>query len=198
MQIFIDSADVRQIKFWLAQGVVDGATTNPSIMFKDGVTDLRVGALRICELLGDRPLSVEVTTNELEVMLLQAREFATWAPNIVVKIPIINETGESCLGVIHALKSEGIPVNATRPQPLKAATNLQGYKTPGGAIHRGFFVFRTATSCVGGPGAASRAAHLASCRQQRFTSSRSPSARGRQRSSLTPLAVARLVNVSRS
>ena len=113
MQIFIDSADVEQIEMWLNQGVVDGATTNPSIMFKDGITDLRAGALKICRLLGKRPLSVEVTTNDQELMLVQAREFATWAPNIVVKIPIINERGESCLGVIHSLNSEGISINAT-------------------------------------------------------------------------------------
>lgn len=113
MQIFLDSADVRQIETWLDQGVVDGVTTNPSIMLKDGITDLRLGALRICKLLGNRPLSVEVTTNEHEVMLSQGREFATWAPNIVVKIPVINEWGASCLGVIRSLNSEGISVNAT-------------------------------------------------------------------------------------
>jgi len=113
MQIFIDSANVKQIEAWLAQGVVDGATTNPSIMFKDGVTDLEEGARRLATLLGDRPLSVEVTSNDHAVMREQARTFATWARNIVVKIPIINEFGESCLGVIHALTQEGIGVNAT-------------------------------------------------------------------------------------
>ncbi len=73
MQIFIDSADVKQIETWLAQGVVDGATTNPSIMFKDGVTDLEEGARKLATLLGDRPLSVEVTTNYRETMLDSGR-----------------------------------------------------------------------------------------------------------------------------
>src|SRR3989442_584576 len=113
MQIFVDSADLKQIETWLKQGVVDGVTTNPSIMFKDGVNDLHDGALRLARLLGNCPLSVEVTTNDHEIMLDQARVFATWAPNIVVKIPIANERGESCLGVIHNLSSEGIPINAT-------------------------------------------------------------------------------------
>jgi transaldolase len=113
MQIFVDSADINQIEIWLAQGVVDGATTNPSIMFKDGVTDLQAGALRISKLLGDRPLSVEVTSNHHETMLEQGRLFATWARNIVIKIPIVNEFGESCLGVIHQLAQESIAVNAT-------------------------------------------------------------------------------------
>ena len=74
MQIFIDSADASQIESWLGQGVVDGATTNPSIMFKDGVTDLQAGALRLSKLLGDRPLSVEVTSNDQEIMLEQGRK----------------------------------------------------------------------------------------------------------------------------
>lgn len=113
MQIFIDSADVKQIETWLGQGVVDGVTTNPSIMFKDGVRDLEEGARRIATLLGDRPLSVEVTSNDRATMLEQARLFATWARNIVIKIPIINEFGESCLGVIHQLTQEGIGVNST-------------------------------------------------------------------------------------
>src|SRR5258707_13405068 len=113
MQIFIDSADVKQIETWLGQGIVDGATTNPSIMFKDGIADIEAGALRICKLLGDRPLSVEVTSNHTETMLEQGRLFATWARNIVVKIPIVNEFGESCLGVIHRLTREGIAVNCT-------------------------------------------------------------------------------------
>src|SRR6266849_6069635 len=113
MRIFVDSANQRQIVEWLEQGVVDGVTTNPSIMFKDGVTDLEEGARKLAALLGDRPLSVEVTSNDHVVMLEQGRTFATWARNIVVKIPIVNEYGESCLGVIHGLTQEGIGVNAT-------------------------------------------------------------------------------------
>jgi transaldolase len=113
MQVFVDSADQKQIQNWLQQGVVDGVTTNPSIMFKDGVTDLEEGARRLAGLLGDRPLSVEVTSNDHATMLEQGRLFATWARNIVIKIPIVNEFGESCLGAIHRLSQEGIAVNAT-------------------------------------------------------------------------------------
>src|SRR5580692_5625902 len=113
MQLFVDSADHKQIQHWLQQGVVDGVTTNPTIMFKDGVTDLEEGSRRLAGMLGDRPLSVEVTSNDQEVMLEQGRLFATWARNIVIKIPVVNEFGESCLGVIHRLSQEGIAVNVT-------------------------------------------------------------------------------------
>lgn len=113
MRVFVDSADQKQIEHWLQQGIVDGVTTNPSIMFKDGVADLEEGARRLATLLGERPLSVEVTSNDREIMLEQARTFATWARNIVIKIPIVNELGETCLGVMHRLSQEGIGVNAT-------------------------------------------------------------------------------------
>jgi len=113
MQIFLDSANCEEIKQWLAQGVIDGVTTNPSIMLKDGVCDLENGARRLSVLLGKHCLSIEVTSNDPQCMLEQARTIASWGPNIVVKIPIENEAGESCLGVINRLAHEHISVNAT-------------------------------------------------------------------------------------
>jgi len=113
MEIFIDSASVTEIQKWLNMGVVDGVTTNPSIMYKDGVYDSEAGAKEIAALINPRPLSVEVTTNDLGEMLTQAQSFAFWAPNIAIKIPQITQDGAPCYGVINQLESEGIKVNAT-------------------------------------------------------------------------------------
>lgn len=113
MEIFIDSADTGEIKKWLDYGVIDGVTTNPSVMLKDGVHDVVRGAREIARLVEPRPVSVEVTTNDLQEMILQARALAAWAPNIAVKIPVINQDGEPALGVISQLAGEGIKVNAT-------------------------------------------------------------------------------------
>jgi len=113
MHIFLDSANLGEIRKWLAQGVIDGVTTNPSIMLKDGVHDLEAGVRRIVDLLGEYPLSVEVTSNDPSEMLDQAFTFASWGKHIVIKIPVINENGESCLGVINTLAKEHISVNAT-------------------------------------------------------------------------------------
>ena len=113
MQIFLDSANLSEIDYWMRQGVVDGVTTNPSILLKDGVYDLEEAARRLCALLVNRPVSVEVTSNDPAEMLSQGRALARLAKNIVVKIPVINENGESCLGVVHTLSREGIPINAT-------------------------------------------------------------------------------------
>jgi transaldolase len=113
MKIFIDSANVNEIKRWQQQGVIDGVTTNPSIMLKDKVFNISEGIKQIAQLLIDRPISVEVTTNNLKEMLVQARLYSSWAKNIVIKIPVINQFGEPCLGVIKALSKEGIKVNVT-------------------------------------------------------------------------------------
>ncbi len=113
MEIFIDSASTTEINKWLEMGVIDGVTTNPSIMFKDCVYDADAGAKEIAALVNPRPLSVEVTTNDLDEMIIQAQTFASWAPNIVIKIPQITQYGVPCYGVIKQLDGEGIKVNAT-------------------------------------------------------------------------------------
>lgn len=113
MEIFVDSASIAEIEKWLAMGVVDGVTTNPSIMLQDGVYDAEAGAKEIAALVNPRPVSVEVTTNDLDEMLAQSRQFATWAPNIIIKIPQENQYGTPCYSVIRQLEEEGTKVNAT-------------------------------------------------------------------------------------
>lgn len=113
MEIFIDSASITNIRKWLEMGVIDGITTNPSIMFKDGVYHTEAGAKEIATLVHPRPVSVEVTTNDLDEMFTQAQRFASWATNIVIKIPQITQEGVPCYGVIRQLEIEGIKVNAT-------------------------------------------------------------------------------------
>ncbi len=140
MEIFLDSADGKEIEKWLREGIVDGLTTNPSIMFKDGVYDLEDGAQRLCRMLGDRPVSVEVTSNEHAEMLRQARGFARWAPNIVVKIPVVNEQGASCLAVVNALSREGIRINVTAIMSFNQAM----LATKAGATYVSIFAGRVA------------------------------------------------------
>ena len=113
MEIFLDSADLAEIRRWQAYGVLDGVTTNPSILLKDGGYDMKVRAMDVCREVYPKPVSVEVTTNEHEEMLEQGRLFASWAENVVVKIPVINEQGEPSLDVVRTLAEEGIRVNMT-------------------------------------------------------------------------------------
>ncbi len=94
-------------------GLADGVTTNPSIMLGDGIYDIEEGARDIACLIYPRPLSVEVTTNDLNEMLDQAREFASWASNIVIKVPQETQDGVPCYGVVRRLEEGGIRVNST-------------------------------------------------------------------------------------
>jgi transaldolase len=87
-------------------------------MYKDGVYDIEVGAREIAALIDPLPLSVEVTTNDLDEMYSQALNFASWSPNILIKIPQINQDGVPCYGVINKLETQGIRVNATAAMSL--------------------------------------------------------------------------------
>lgn len=116
MNIFVDSADTGEIQRFLDWGVCDGVTTNPSINLAAGVTSIEGMTRRaqeIARLIAPRPLSVEVVTDDLSEMIQQAREYAGWAGNINVKIPITTTMGEACLPVVRALYDEGIAVNVT-------------------------------------------------------------------------------------
>lgn len=113
MEIFLDTANVQEIRRWMDEGLVDGVTTNPTIMLQDGVYDVERGAREIADLVFPRPVCVEVASNEHAEMMSQGRAFARWADNIVVKIPVINEDGVPSLRVVKALVDEGTRVNVT-------------------------------------------------------------------------------------
>jgi transaldolase len=107
MKIFIDSADVNEIRDAAAMGVVDGVTTNPSLVAKTG-RSYREVVLEICEIV-DGPISAEVISTDLEGILREARDVAKWHPNIVVKVPLIPEG----LKAVRTLTGEGIKTNVT-------------------------------------------------------------------------------------
>jgi transaldolase len=107
MQLFLDSADLTLIKKYQEYGIIDGITTNPSIIAKEGV-NLETRIREICELIPG-PVSCEVTTLTAEEMIIQGRQYAAWAENIYVKLPIIPEG----LKALKVLASEGIPTNMT-------------------------------------------------------------------------------------
>lgn len=117
MKIFIDSAETKEVEKYLGWGICDGVTTNPSICLKSGVTGGEEGmkqrSIEIARLIAPQPLSVEITTDEPEQALSQARKYNTWADNISVKVTITDRNGNSLLPVIYRLASEGISVNVT-------------------------------------------------------------------------------------
>ncbi len=128
MQFFIDSADVGEIKKALAMGLCDGVTTNPSLVAKTG----RPFDEALREILGivKGPVSAEVTAVEYEGMMKEARYYAKFADNVVIKIPMIIEG----LRAVRDLTSDGIRTNMTLcfspSQALLAAKAGATYVSP--------------------------------------------------------------------
>jgi len=117
--IFLDTGKIQEIKKYHELGIIRGVTTNPSILVKDGVTGGMEGVkkheMEIARLIDPLPLSVEVTTNDYDLMREQALEFAGWAKNINVKLTIHGPNGElENLKLIHELETKkNIRINVT-------------------------------------------------------------------------------------
>ncbi|MGG3964740.1 fructose-6-phosphate aldolase [Heyndrickxia faecalis] len=107
MKFFLDTANIEEIKRVNALGLVDGVTTNPSIISKEGRPFQEV-IKEICSIV-DGPVSAEVIGLTSEEMVKEARVLAGWAPNVVVKIPMTEEG----LKAVHILSKENIQTNVT-------------------------------------------------------------------------------------
>ena len=107
MKFFIDTAEIDEIRDLNATGMVDGVTTNPSLILKSGRDILEV-TKEICEIV-DGPVSAEVTATEHEAMLAEGRKLAQIAPNIAVKVPLTWDGLKTC----KALSDAGTMVNVT-------------------------------------------------------------------------------------
>lgn len=107
MKFFLDTADVSAIKTINELGVVDGVTTNPTIISREG-RDFETVIKEICQIV-DGPVSAEVTGVTAEEMITEARDIAKWADNIVVKIPMTMEG----LKAVNVLSKENIKTNVT-------------------------------------------------------------------------------------
>jgi transaldolase len=128
MKIFIDSADVGEIKDAAAMGVIDGVTTNPSLVATTGKSLERV-IREICEIV-DGPISAEVTATDADGIVREGKVLAAIHPNVVVKVPLIADG----IRAVKALTGEGIRTNVTlcfsAPQGLLAAKAGASYISP--------------------------------------------------------------------
>jgi transaldolase len=108
MKIFLDTANIEQIRKAAKLGIVSGITTNPTLVAKEKNADYEAVVKEICSIISG-PVSVEVLTGGVEAMIKQAKLYSTWAPNVVIKIPATSEG----LEVTSALTKEKIRVNFT-------------------------------------------------------------------------------------
>ncbi len=113
VKIFADGADLDGI-FALAEDPrVSGFTTNPTLMWKAGLTDYKEFAQRVLERVTQYPISFEVFADEPGEMKRQAELIASWGDNVYVKIPITTTSGEPMAPLVHELSQEGVKVNVT-------------------------------------------------------------------------------------
>ena len=108
MQIFLDTANIEQIRQAAKLGIIAGVTTNPSLLAKETTCDYESVTKSICDII-DGPVSVEVLSETADEMIKEARVKAAWAPNVNIKIPI----SPAGLEATSVLSKEGIKINMT-------------------------------------------------------------------------------------
>src|SRR5258708_15426571 len=95
MKFFIDTASLKEIREAESMGILDGVTTNPSLVAKEGGVDFHEHIRAICQIVNG-PVSAEVTATDTEGMLKQGRELAKLHPNVTVKVPLTKDGLKAC------------------------------------------------------------------------------------------------------
>ena len=108
MRLFLDTANIQHIRHGVRMGVITGVTTNPSLISKEGKVDYRRHVQEICSIVPG-PVSTEVLSQDVSGMVTEAKEVASWAENVVVKIPASLEGVEAT----YQLAKESVKVNFT-------------------------------------------------------------------------------------
>jgi len=112
-KIFCDIADYKTIKIFNNKALVDGFTTNPSLMRLAGAKNYKQYSLKILKVCKKKPISFEVFEDSPKGMLKQAYEINSWGKNVYVKIPVVNSKGKFTGSVIKELSNNGIKLNIT-------------------------------------------------------------------------------------
>ncbi len=123
-KIFCDIADYETIKFFNNKPIVDGFTTNPSLMRLAGAKDYRDYSLKILKICKKKPISFEVFADNFKDMLKQAYEINSWGKNVYVKIPVVNSKGNFTGSVIKELSDKGIKLNITAVYTFEQAQKI--------------------------------------------------------------------------
>ncbi len=113
IKIFCDIADFKTIKFYNKNSLVDGFTTNPSLMRLAGAKNYKDYSIKILKICKKKPISFEVFADNTQDMLKQAYEINSWGKNVYVKIPVVNSKGIFTGAVIKELSDKGIKLNIT-------------------------------------------------------------------------------------
>ena len=118
VKIFADGADKDGMLEMYRNPLIQGFTTNPTLLRKAGVSDYPAFARDILKSIPDRPISFEVLSDEFSEMEIQAQKISAWGKNVYVKIPITNTRGEASVKLIRRLTQTGVKVNVTAMMTL--------------------------------------------------------------------------------
>jgi transaldolase len=113
VKIFADGADRGGMLDLYRNPLIKGFTTNPTLMRNAGIADYETFARDILKAIPDRPISLEVFSDEFDEMEAQARRIASWGENVYVKIPVTNTAGESSMPLVRSLAKAGVKQNVT-------------------------------------------------------------------------------------
>jgi transaldolase len=113
VKVFADGANLEKIRELAADPLIQGFTTNPTLMRKAGVTDYLAFAREALEIVGDRPISFEVFTDDFAEMGREARILTALGDSVYVKIPVTDTLGNSAADLVSELSGEGIKLNVT-------------------------------------------------------------------------------------
>lgn len=146
IKIFADGADKEGMLEMYKKPYIKGFTTNPTLMRKAGVTDYEAFSRDILQAIPDRPMSLEVFSDEFEEMEQQARKIASWGENVYVKIPVMNTKGKYSQDLVRSLAKAGVKVNVTAMMTLKQVKDMVDVLVGGPPAYVSVFAGRIADS----------------------------------------------------
>ena len=124
VKIFADGADKAGMIEMYQKPVIKGLTTNPTLMRKAGVSDYEAFSRDILETIKDKPISLEVFSDEFDDMERQALKIASWGSNVYVKIPVSNTKREPAYKLIKKLADKGVKLNVTAIMTLEQTRDV--------------------------------------------------------------------------
>ena len=130
VRIFADGADPSVIGEMGRNPWIQGFTTNPTLMRKANVSDYRSFAFDVLRIIGTRPVSFEVFSDEFDEMERQAHEIASWGDNVFVKIPVMNTRADFSGPLIERLSSAGVQVNVTAVLTIEQVAAVCDHLSP--------------------------------------------------------------------
>ena len=123
-KIFCDIADYKTIKFFNNKSLVEGFTTNPSLMRLAGAKNYKEYSLKILKVCKKKPISFEVFADDQKSMIEQGKKINTWGKNIYVKVPVVNSKNKFTGNVIKELNNKNIKLNITAVYTAKQTAKI--------------------------------------------------------------------------